>query len=69
MREEINENIQASRSYYDGYLLLDSQGDSLFVSTADNMLAPTDFMFELDNLSLIRTLNNFKAESPRTFRL
>lgn len=49
MREEINENIQASRSHYDGYLLLDNQGDSILISTAENMLAPTDLMFELDD--------------------
>lgn len=45
MREEINENIQASRSHYDGYLLLDNQGDSILISTAEKMLAPTDLMF------------------------
>lgn len=49
MREEINENIQASRSHYDGYLLLDNQEESLLISTADNMLAPTDLLFGLED--------------------
>ncbi len=49
MREEINESIQASRSHYDGYLLLDNQRESILISTADNMLAPTDLLFELED--------------------
>ncbi len=47
MRETLNELIMASRDHYDGYLLLDNQGDELKISTADNMLAPTYLEFEL----------------------
>lgn len=52
MREEINENIQSSRSHYTGYLLLDNQGASILVSTADNMLTPTDLLFELEDFAI-----------------
>lgn len=52
MMKEINDNIQASRSNYAGYLLLDNQGDSILISTADNMLTPTDLMFELEDFAI-----------------
>lgn len=52
MIKEINENIQASRSIFDCYLLLDNQGDSLLISTAENMLTPTDLMFELEDFAV-----------------
>lgn len=46
---DINENIQATDSFYNGYLLLDNHGDNILLSTSDNMLAPTDLLFELDD--------------------
>lgn len=52
MIKEINENIQASRSIFDCYLLLDNQGDSLLISTAENMLTPTDLLFELEDFAV-----------------
>ena len=52
MIKEINENIQTSRSIFDCYLLLDNQGDSLLISTAENMLTPTDLMFELEDFAV-----------------
>ena len=49
MINKINENIQASRSTYEGYLLLDNQGDDIIISTAENMLTPTDLTFNLED--------------------
>ncbi len=49
MRAHIQENIDVSRSDYNGYLLLDNQGDSILISTADNMLTPTELTFELED--------------------
>ncbi len=49
MRKKIQENIEAERSHYTGYLLLDNRGDSILISTADNMLTPTELMFELED--------------------
>ena len=49
MRKKIQENIEAERSHYTGYLLLDNRGDSILIITADNMLTPTELMFELED--------------------
>lgn len=52
LREDVNENIQASRSIYNCYLLLDNQGDTLIISTAENLQAPTDLLFELEDFAV-----------------
>lgn len=49
MIKEINDNIQASRSHYNGYLLLDNRGESVVISTAENMIQPEDLTFELED--------------------
>jgi len=49
MIKKLLDNIDASCSYYNGYLLLDNQGDSMLISTADNMLTPTELTFELED--------------------
>ncbi len=49
MIKKLLDNIDASCSDYNGYLLLDNQGDSLLISTADNMLTPTELTFELED--------------------
>lgn len=49
MIKTINDNIQSVHMYYNGYLLLDNQGDSMLISTADNMLTPTELTFELED--------------------
>lgn len=49
MIKKLRDNIDASSSAYNGYLLLDNQGDSMLISTADNMLTPTELTFELED--------------------
>ena len=49
MTKKLRDNIDASCSDYNGYLLLDNQGDSMLISTADNMLTPTELTFELED--------------------
>ena len=49
MIKTINDNIQSVHMYYNGYLLLDNQGDSMLISTEDNMLTPTELTFELED--------------------
>ncbi len=49
MIKKLQDNIDASCIDYNGYLLLDNQGDSILISTAENMLTPTELMFELED--------------------
>lgn len=47
--DKLNENIMADCLQYNAYLLLDNQGDTLSVSTKDNMLTPTALTFTLED--------------------
>ena len=49
MIEGINENIRPTDIEYNAYLLIINQGESISVSTKDNMLAPSALTFTLEN--------------------